>query len=241
MRPGTFGAGSPPHGPTLEVMTDSSATVPDVVAASSAELPAVGAFLLAASLSTFSWLAPLAGRAPRADERIALTRVAARQTARLDVLDELVAANGVPDVAEAASAYLPALAHIGSRTRPGDWWERITRAFVVEGMVRDLQNRVAQRLPEPWRGGFLEVSGPDAEEVIVRQLATALADDERLAHRLALWGRRVTGEVLGATRLLLAHGAAQAAGVTAEEDQRALMAALTGAHVQRMDRLGLAA
>lgn len=207
------------------------------------DLARAGAFLMAASLCSFSWLAPLAGHAPDAASRLVFARLAARQTARLDVLEALAASAGVSveELSASATRYLPALGSIGSRTAPGDWWERLARAFVTEGMIRDLQNQVAAHLPDDLRGAFLAANGVDAEDAIVVRLSAGIADDDALVHRLALWSRRVAGEVLGAVRAMLAGDVGVAAGVRAEDHVAAYVTAMTDGHARRMGRLGLAA
>jgi hypothetical protein len=84
-----------------------------------------------------------------------------------------------------------------------------------------------------------------ATEVLRVRLKAALADDPRLASRLALWSRRLLGEALTqAQRVSFEHSFVGGL-IGADEDRskeivRELMAELAANHSRRMIQLGLA-
>ena len=82
--------------------------------------------------------------------------------------------------------------------------------------------------------------------VVVEEVRAAIAEDPRVSGRLALWGRRLLGEMLSQaqmiaveqdalTNLILGDGTRPSVELTG------LMERLTSAHVARMTALGLAA
>jgi hypothetical protein len=74
----------------------------------------------------------------------------------------------------------------------------------------------------------------------------AIERDPRLAGRLALWGRRLLGEMLSQAQSVAAEHEGLAALILSEEvssqiDLFGMVERLTSAHVARMTALGLAA
>jgi hypothetical protein len=85
----------------------------------------------------------------------------------------------------------------------------------------------------------------EATGVLRERLKTALADDPRLASRLALWARRLLGEALTQAQRVSFEHAFVGGLVGADEDGsrelvRGLMAELAANHSRRMTALGLA-
>ena len=82
--------------------------------------------------------------------------------------------------------------------------------------------------------------------VVIEEVRAAIARDPRLAGRLALWGRRLLGEMLSQAQFVAAEHDGLAALILSEQvssqiDLLGLVERLTSAHVERMSALGLAA
>lgn len=197
--------------------------------------------LVAASrLTAFDWLAADALYAPRPQSRVAVARLASGQLGAYDALASGAEEHGGV-LTEAAAPYLALLDAIGQRTRSDDWWERVVRTVVAGGMVRDLARLVGEHLPDPVRGVVAgALAGQGLTGLVAAEVAQATAGDAALAARLALWGRRVAGEALGAVQPVL-----DIVESTGEADLGALAAPAVGTisagHARRMERLGLAA
>ncbi|PYG00555.1 tRNA-(MS[2]IO[6]A)-hydroxylase (MiaE)-like [Georgenia satyanarayanai] len=197
--------------------------------------------LVAASrVTAFDWLAADALHAPRTQARVAVTRLASGQLGAYDTLARSAEEHGGV-LTDAAAPYLELLDGIGQRTRSDDWWERVVRTVVAGGMVRDLARVVGERLPEPVRDVVAgALAGQGLTGLVAAEVAQATAGDQALSARLALWGRRVAGEALGAVQPVL--DVVELAGAV---DLSALAAPAVGTvsadHARRMQRLGLAA
>lgn len=197
--------------------------------------------LVAASrLTAFDWLAADALHAPRTHVRVAVARLASGQLGAYDALARSAEEHGGV-LTDAAEPYLRQLDGIGLRTRSDDWWERVVRTVVAGGMVRDLARLVGEHLPEPVRGVVAEsLAGQGLTGLVAAEVAQATAGDEALAARLALWGRRVAGEALGAVQPVL--DVVESAGAADLSDLAApAVGTISAGHARRMERLGLAA
>ncbi|WP_324649730.1 ferritin-like fold-containing protein [Georgenia sp. H159] len=197
--------------------------------------------LVAASrLTAFDWLAEDTAHAPRAQTREALALLATRQLGRYADLAAAAEEHDAVLVA-AAEPYLEIIDEIGRRTRSGDWWERVVRTVVAGGMVRDLARLVADQLPDgPREVAEVALAGQGLTGLVAAEVTRATTADERLDARLALWGRRVAGEALGAVQPVL--GVVESVGGTDVSGLAApALGTISAGHARRMNRLGLSA
>jgi hypothetical protein len=162
-----------------------------------------------------------------------------------DRLEELGA---MPE--RAMEPFTEALHSFHERTAPGDWLEGLVKAYVGDGLAADFYTEIA---------AFLDV---DSRTIIVDSLADAgqsafaidrirraIAEDPRVAGRLALWGRRLMGEALSQAQRVAAERDALSALLAGGVDRPALDLAaigrlftrLTENHSHRMETLGLSA
>jgi hypothetical protein len=162
---------------------------------------------------------------------------------------ELVSARLVAMDIDAEDAMLPfqaAVDHFHERTRPADWYESLMKAYVIDTVAADFYRAIAQYVDAGTRELIEQIQASDETTVVLRELLKrALADDPRLASRLALWGRRLLGEALTqAQRVSYEHaflgsligGADNAA---AKELVGGLITGLAESHSKRMTQLGL--
>lgn len=206
-------------------------------------------------LATFGLLAGCSVDAPDLSARQTLAEAAGRALHRQQALLALGTERGASP-GELMGPYDGALADFDARTQPGSWWEGLLKGAVGHAVATDLCATLARGLPDGDRavvGGVLE-DGTRADAVMAL-LTEAASRDERLASRLALWGRRVAGEALSLVQTVLVHRPSlaalalaadrtlvePAAGPRRSDVPAWLLSHLTAEHTRRMDRIGLAA
>jgi hypothetical protein len=119
------------------------------------------------------------------------------------------------------------------------------KAYVIDTVAADFYGVVGRYVDAATRELIGQVrSTGESTAVLQARLKAALADDPRLASRLALWARRLLGEVLNhAQRVSAEH--AFLGGLSGLDDAGAralvngLAAELAANHARRMTELGL--
>lgn len=151
----------------------------------------------------FTRFAADAVNAPTAEQRLTRSRLAALAVARRDrVLDRLVELGG--DLVGQMARFDRVLDDLDARTQPATWTERLLKGYVGYGISDDFCRLAAWGVDPQSRDLVLDVlDDADHVEPAVAALSDACADDETLASRLALWGRRVVGESLQTVSRLL--------------------------------------
>jgi hypothetical protein len=200
-------------------------------------------------LSAFERLSSDARYSPTLHDRAVLGRIAVIEFQHYELVSAKLAGMGV-DVEEAMLPFQAAVDHFHERTRPADWYESLMKAYVVDTVSADFYQAVARYVDPGTRELIAQVQATEeATEVLRERLRVALADDPRLASRLALWGRRLLGEALTqAQRVgyehaflsdLITAADSGADDATAREVVRGLTAELAENHAKRMVQLGL--
>ena len=200
-------------------------------------------------LSAFERLSSDARYSPTLHDRAVLGRIAVIEFQHYEIVSAKLAAMGV-DVEDAMLPFQAAVDHFHERTRPADWYESLMKAYVVDTVSADFYHMVARYVDAETRDVIEQIqSSEEATAVLRERLKGALADDPRLASRLALWGRRLLGEaVTQAQRVgyehaflsgLLTEAAGGAHDAAARELVRSLTTELAGNHSRRMVQLGL--
>jgi rubrerythrin len=200
-------------------------------------------------LRAFSQLAKDSEYAPRLRQKAALARLAAQELHHFDALAQRIETLGV-EPETAMEPFVAAIDAFHDRTRPSNWLEGLVKAYVGEGIAQDFYREIANYVDEDTRTlvhGVLEDTGQ--ADFIVSVVRDAIEEDERVAGRLALWGRRLVGEAItqaqrvGVERDALSSlmvGAPGRAGADLAELGR-MFVRLTDEHTRRMERLGLSA
>ncbi|MEE1620374.1 ferritin-like fold-containing protein [Zafaria sp. Z1313] len=198
-------------------------------------------------LTAFERLSSDARFSPALADREALARLAVAEFAHFELVRARIEEDG-GDVQEAMRPFAAEIDALHERTRPGDWYESLMKAYVIDSVAGDFYQAVALALDPRARQLVAEVQSMDAQTGWLRdRLRGALADDPRLASRLALWGRRLLGEALtGARRIGDRHdfwnGLVELADAEARAEHVArLFATLVENHSRRMSELGLTA
>jgi hypothetical protein len=222
-------------------------TPSETVAALSGEaaaLPVLG-MIAYGRLAAFSRLAQDAAVAPDLHERLALSRFAGAALERLDQVSQRVTEVGA-ELEPVMRPFAGVLVEFDERTEASTWWERLLKGYVGYGVSDDFARIVA--------GGLDPVSRDVVEDAVadrgyaswvIDELAAAGAADPTLAPRLALWGRRLVGEALGAVQRVLVQHAELVPllelALPGPDPAGRMFSELTAEHTRRMDRLGLAA
>ncbi len=138
-------------------------------------------------------------------------------------------------------------------TAPADWLEGLVKAYVGDGIGSDFYREVAAFLDPATRSLVLDVCADSGHsEFAVDRVRAAIEADPRVAGRLALWGRRLVGEMLSQAQRVAADRDALVTlivGGMAPAGQPAfdlaglsrMFARLTENHTRRMQSLGLSA
>jgi hypothetical protein len=143
-----------------------------------------------------------------------------------------------------------------SRTNGLDWYETVIKIYLVSGLLDDFYRRLAIGL-DPITRAEVEKALKDTkfEAFAKKVLIESMARDAQLGSRLALWGRRIMGDVLLELRAAFDNrklaGIAKTKKLSLDEERAVNLASysklepliteLIGAHTMRMDALGLTA
>lgn len=200
-----------------------------------------------AQLSGFEALAAHAQMTPHLTAKMAFARMAVQMFSRCEQVALRLEGFGVP-YADAMAPFVTAIDNFHTRTAPSDWLEGILKAYVGDGIVRDFYTEMAGRLDPDNRDFIVGLLGRVGEpDYILHTLHEAIAADQRVAGRLALWARRIMGETLQQTQSVAAErdslvalliGGEAGSGIT---ETGVMLGRLTDAHTARMHRLGLSA
>jgi hypothetical protein len=196
-------------------------------------------------LSAFERLSSDARYSPSLHDRAVLGRIAVIEFQHYELVSARLDDMGVdPEVA--MLPFQPSVDHFHERTRPADWFESLMKAYVIDTVSADFYRAVAQHVDASTRRLVEQVqAGDEATAVLRDRLKTALADDPRLASRLALWARRLLGEALTQARRVGFEHAFLGGLIGADQEQsrelvRQLTAEIAANHSRRMTQLGLA-
>lgn len=194
-------------------------------------------------LLAFERMAADAQLAPDLRRRATLCQMAAQEITNYQRLATRLTELGV-DPEQAMAPYEPPLRAYHDRTRPRDWLEALTKAYLGDSVADDFVREVAAFLTPPDRELVLRVLHDSRyAEFAAAEIQAAIAADPKLANRLSMWGRRLMGEGLWqaqqvagtrprlATLLLTGTGDPDAV--------PELLKRLTTGHSQRMTAVGL--
>ena len=196
-------------------------------------------------LSAFERLSSDARYSPTLHDRAVLGRLAVMEFQHYELVSAKFDAMGL-DAEAAMLPFQPSVDHFHERTRPADWYESLMKAYVIDTVSADFYRAISRYVDADTRALVEQIQAEGgATEVLRERLKTALADDPRLASRLALWARRLLGEALTqAQRVSFEHsfvgGLSGADENRSKELVRELMDELAANHSRRMTQLGLA-
>ncbi|QCO99227.1 hypothetical protein FCN77_17890 [Arthrobacter sp. 24S4-2] len=196
-------------------------------------------------LSAFERFSADARYSPTLHDRAVLGRIAVVEFRHYELVNARLQAMDI-DAEDAMLPFQAAVDYFHERTRPADWYESLMKAYVIDTVSADFYRAISRYADAGTRELIEQIQdSEETTEVLRERLKSALADDPRLASRLALWGRRLLGEALTqAQRVSYEH--AFLGGLIAGEDDAAakelvggLITGLAGNHSKRMTQLGL--
>ena len=206
-------------------------------------------------LSQFEILTSELKYSPNTQYKAELGEAAAKSFEKYRAISKKIAGLGV-DPTDAMDPYVERIETFHSRTNGLDWFESVIKVYLVSGLLDDFYRRLAVGLEPTLRADVEKaLSDKKFEQFAKRVLLEAMASDPQLASRLALWGRRLMGDVLlelrGAFDNRKLAGLPKTKKLTAVDERELNLAAyskiepliseLIGAHTVRMDALGLTA
>lgn len=210
--------------------------VPDVV-------PFVGQ-LAYLQLDAFESLSLLIAQVADLDAKRVIARAAGLALGKHELLcEELRRLGADPD--RAMLPFVGEIENFRELTAAATWEEGLLGAHVGMGILDDFFLRLSAGLPDDVSAPVARIlAGDDGREGVVRVLEGAIAGDQELASRLALWGRRLVGDVLLVARSALSQSAAELVGnrpLSEEARIEPVVTDIIAAHTRRMDALGLTA
>jgi hypothetical protein len=206
-------------------------------------------------LSQFEILTNELKFSPKTQYKAELSEAAAKSFEKYRAISKKIVGLGV-DPTDAMDPYAERIETFHSRTTGNSWHESIIKVYLVSGLLDDFYSRLAVGLEPALRADVEKALNDKKFEAFAKRvLLESMAADDQLASNLALWGRRLMGDVLlelrGAFDNRKLAGFPKTKKLTADEERDLNLAAyskiepliseLIGAHTVRMDALGLTA
>ncbi|RCK70935.1 hydroxylase [Desertihabitans brevis] len=199
-------------------------------------------------LSAFERMAADAATSPTLQDRVRMAAMARAELEHFDQVAEHVAGLGA-DVVEVMAPFRAAFDTFHTFTAPRSWLEGLVKTYVGDGFAADFYREVAAYVDGGTRACVHAVlANESTAEYVVDRVRAAIADDPRVAGRLALWGRRLVGEALSQAQRVAAEredltgllaGTPARPGMDLTAIAR-MFTRLVERHTERMAALGLA-
>jgi hypothetical protein len=200
-------------------------------------------------LVAFERTAADASLAPTLEDKAALAQMAAAEFSHFEQISAHLSSLGSDPIAAMQPFVLP-LNQFHNTLTPRDWLEGLLKAYVGDGIANDFYREISSHMDSETANLVAEVlSDVGLAEFAVARIRLAIEQDPKVAGRLALWGRRLMGEMISQATLvagsrpalqeLFLRPQAGEAAMTATE-LTAMVNRLTVGHAKRMDVLGLA-
>ena len=206
-------------------------------------------------LSQFEILTNELKYAPTTQYKAHLSEAAAKCFEQYRSISKLIVASGT-GATDAMDPFVERIETFHSRISGIDFYETIIKIYLVSGLLNDFYKRLAIGLDATTRASIEKIlSDKTFEKYATKVLAESMQADPALSSRLALWGRRIMGDVLLELRATFDNrklaGVTKSAQLTIEQEREVNLAAysklepliseLIAAHSVRMDAIGLTA
>jgi hypothetical protein len=206
-------------------------------------------------LSNFEILTNELKYAPTTAYKAELSEAAAKSFEKYRTVSKKLSALGF-DVTDSMDPFVERVDTFHSRTAGIDWYESVIKIYLVSGLLDDFYRRLAIGLPKELREDVEKaLSDKTFEKFAKRVLVEGMAGNESLESRLALWGRRLMGDVLLEVRAAFDNrklaGSEKDSKLTLEQERKVnlesyakiepLVTEMIAAHSLRMDAVGLTA
>ena len=200
-------------------------------------------------LASFERTTVDASLAPTLEDNVALAQMASAEFAHFEQISAHLTSIGADPIVAMQPFVLP-LNQFHNTLMPRDWLEGLLKAYVGDGIAKDFYREISSYMDAETAKLVTEVlSDVGHSEFAIARLRTAIEQDPKIAGRLALWGRRLMGEMISqATLVALSRPALQdlflrppsGEAASTATDLTAMVNRLTVSHAKRMDVLGLA-
>ena len=200
-------------------------------------------------LNGFLDIAQEAGFAPSSRDRATLAKVATQEFSHYERLAVRIEQLGA-DPHQAMAAFTKAIDDWHRRTTASDWLEALMKVYAGNSIANDFYREVSD-LVDPATRTLMREALEDSGQVefAAGELRRAIAADDKVAGRLALWGRRLIGEALSQAQRVAADNDDLMALLVDDGSGYGLdlggwmhmFTRLTDAHTARMEALGLSA
>jgi hypothetical protein len=206
-------------------------------------------------LSNFEILTNELKYSPTTQYKAELSEAAAKSFDRYRAISKKLVALGF-DVTDAMDPFTEQIDTFHSRTSGMDWYESIIKIYLVSGLLDDFYSRLAIGLNAELRADVEKaLSDKTFEKFAKKVLKEGMANNPQLESRLALWGRRLMGDVLLEVRAAFDNrklaGVKKDGKLTLAEEREVNLASyskleplvteMIAAHSLRMDAIGLTA
>lgn len=153
-------------------------------------------------LQAFERLAADGRMAPDFYNRAAIAQMACAEFGHFKMLSARLSEMGV-DPEAAMTPFVEAIDNFHASTAPNDWLEGLVKAYVGDGIAMDFYRMVAQYL-DPESRELVEAVCDDLghSRFVLDAVQHCVAEDPRVAGRLALWGRRLMGEAVAQSQVV---------------------------------------
>ena len=189
-------------------------------------------------LKIFETLSRVITNAPTTAAKTAIGKAAELSLGKHRALvAEITKAGGSP--ADVMDPFTDAFDEFERISRGTDWYESLITAYLSAGFFDDFYARLAEGLPTESRARLVTIfTGESGEQVLAEYLQAAIDANPRLDSRLAMWGRRLVGDMMLAARSALVFPDHTR---STEAQVEPVFEELIAAHTRRMDALGLTA
>ncbi|EAR23818.1 hypothetical protein A20C1_13246 [marine actinobacterium PHSC20C1] len=189
-------------------------------------------------LMIFETLSRVISNAPTTAAKTAIGQAAELSLGKHRALvAEITKAGGSP--AEVMDPFTDAFDEFERVARGADWYESLITAYLSAGFFDDFYARLAEGLPAESHTRLVAIfRGESGEKVLAEFLQAAIDANPRLDSRLAMWGRRLVGDMMLAARSALVFPDHTR---STEAQVEPVFGELIAAHTRRMDALGLTA
>jgi hypothetical protein len=206
-------------------------------------------------LSQFEILTNELKFSPKTQYKAELSEAAAKSFEKYRAISKKLAGLGV-DPTDAMDPFVERIETFHSRTSGNNWHESVIKVYLVSGLLDDFYRRLAVGLEPALRADVEKALNDKKFEAFAKRvLLESMEVDPQLPSSLALWGRRLMGDVLlelrGAFDNRKLAGLPKTKKLSASDERDLNLAAyskiepliseLIGAHTIRMDALGLTA
>ena len=198
-------------------------------------------------LSSFEQMAADAQKAPSLPEKAQMANFASGEFEHYNRITNRLKALGV-DPVDAMKPFAGALDAYHNQLVPSNWLEGLVKSYIGEGIASDFYREASKFLDKETAELVEEVLSDNGfADFAIERIRQASESDAIMAGRLALWGRRMMGEMIAQAALVAKERMSVAELFISSEPTESLADELNGlvnrltvGHARRMDVLGFA-